>query len=202
MNNYEYIIASLPALSLDWKFGEGDSFGSVVAEIKSRLGKDDGKAVDFLLDGYKEECMTKEFYEASLRHSNTFIRKFFAFDLNVRNGKARFLNKAFGRPPEMDTIQVGAAGEFSREAALGEALAKTDLLERERSLDELMWNEIDQMTRFNYFDLDSILGYIARLHIIARWLELDEKTGREMFVRLVDEVRATFKGVDYVPPQE
>ena len=33
--------------------------------------------------------------------------------------------------------------------------------------------------------------------IIQRWLKLDEQTGREMFRRLVEEVRGTFKGVEY-----
>ena len=69
-------------------------------------------------------------------------------------------------------------------------------------MDALMWDAIGEMTRFNYFDLDVILGFIARLHIVARWLELDEQAGREMFVSLVDEVRSTFKGVEYVAPQE
>lgn len=202
MSNYEYIVASLPAISLEWKFGEGDSFGSLVSQIKSLLDKADRKTVDRLLDGYKEECMTAEFYEDCLKHPNPFIRKFFAFDLHVRNAKARFLNKAFGRPEEQDTIRIPVTGEFAWEARLSDSLAKTDLLERERSMDALMWDAIGEMTRFNYLDLDVILGFIARLHIVARWLELDEQAGREMFVSLVDEVRSTFKGVEYVAPQE
>ena len=32
---------------------------------------------------------------------------------------------------------------------------------------------------------------------IRRWLLLDEEAGRAMFKRLVDEVRGTFKGVEY-----
>ena len=196
MNNYEYIISSLPAISLDWKFGEGTSFDTYVGWIKSQLSGSDIKVVDRLLDGFKDENLTKEFYEAALKDSDRFLKEYFTFDLNVRNGKARFLNKAFERPLDQDTIKL-ETGEFAEGQRLEEALNAPDLLSRERGLDSLMWDKINEITTFNYFDLDAILGFIARLRIIGRWFALDEKTGREMFHRLVDEVRGTFKGVNF-----
>lgn len=198
MNNYEYIISSLPAISLDWKFGEEASFETYVDWIKSQLSEADIKVVDRLLDGYKDENLTREFYEAALKDSNRFLKEYYTFDLNVRNGKARFLNKAFERPLDQDTIKL-ETGEFTEGPRLEEALNAPDLLSRERGLDSLMWDKILEITTFDYFDLEAILGFIARLHIIGRWFALDEKTGREMFIRLVNEVRGTFKGVKYEP---
>lgn len=198
MNNYEYIISCLPAISLDWKFGEGASFETYVDWIKSQLSEADIKVVDRLLDGYKDENLTREFYEAALKDSNRFLKEYYTFDLNVRNGKARFLNKAFERPLDQDTIKL-ETGEFAEGPRLGEALNAPDLLSRERGLDSLMWDKILEITTFDYFDLEAILGFIARLHIIGRWFALDEKTGREMFIRLVNEVSGTFKGVKYEP---
>lgn len=198
MNNYEYIISSLPAISLDWKFGEGASFETYVDWIKSQLSEADIKVVDRLLDGYKDENLTREFYEAALKDGNRFLKEYYTFDLNVRNGKARFLNKAFERPLDQDTIKLETS-EFAEGPRLEEALNAPDLLSRERGLDSLMWDKILEITTFDYFDLEAILGFIARLHIIGRWFALDEKTGREMFIRLVNEVRGTFKGVKYEP---
>lgn len=198
MNNYEYIISSLPAISLDWKFGEGASFETYVDWIKSQLSEADIKVVDRLLDGYKDENLTREFYEAALKDGNRFLKEYYTFDLNVRNGKARFLNKAFERPLDQDTIKL-ETGEFAEGPRLEEALNAPDLLSRERGLDSLMWDKINEITTFDYFDLEAILGFIARLHIIGRWFALDETTGREMFIRLVNEVRGTFKGVKYEP---
>jgi len=198
MNNYEYIISSLPAISLDWKFGEGTSFDTYVGWIKSQLSGSDIKVVDRLLDGFKDENLNREFYEAALKDKERFIKEYFTFDLNVRNGKARFLNKAFERPIDQNTINL-EVGEFTELQRLDEVLNAPNLLSRERGLDSMMWEKILQITTFNYFDLDAILGFIARLHIIDRWFALDEKTGREMFHRLVDEVRGTSKGVNYEP---
>lgn len=198
MNNYEYIISSLPALSLDWKFGEGASFDTYVGWIKSQLSESDQKVADRLLDGFKDENLTREFYEAAVKDGNRFLKEYFTFDLNVRNGKARFLNKAFDRPLEQDTIRLDT-GEFAEAQKLEEALDVPDLISRERGLDSLMWDKITEITTFDYFDLEAVLGFIARLRIISRWFTLDETTGREMFIRLVDEVRGTFKGVKYEP---
>lgn len=198
MNNYEYIISSLPAISLDWKFGEGASFDTYVEWIKSQLSESDRKVVDRLLDGFKDENLTKEFYEAAVKDGNRFIREYFTFDLNVRNGKARFLNKAFERPLDQDTVRLDT-GEFPEAQSLDEALNAPDLISRERGLDSLTWNKILEINTFDYFNLEAVLGFIARLRIIGRWFSLDEKTGREMFIRLVDEVRGTFKGVKYEP---
>ena len=60
-----------------------------------------------------------------------------------------------------------------------------------------MWEKINTLTTFNYFDIDAILGFITKMNIVARWFRLDEQTGREMFQKLVNEVRGTFKGVEY-----
>jgi len=200
-SNYEYIISSLPAISLDWKYGDGASFEGYIDWIKTQLSASDCRKVDELLDGFKDENLVESFYEKALGSSCRFIKEYFTFDLNVRNGKAKFLNKAFGRPAEQDTIRI-ATSEFAEAAALDEALSASDLLSRERNMDQLMWNKIGEITIFDYFNLDAVLAFIAKLKIINRWLSLDEEAGKQMFRQLVDEVRATFTGVNYVAPTD
>ena len=125
MGNYEYIVSSLPALAIDWKFGEGTSFETYVSWIKSQLGNADIDTLDFLLSGYEESTLNKGFYETAFANPNQFIREFFRFDLNFRNAKARFLNKALGRPETMDTIDI-PVGEFTEAGKLDEILSGTD----------------------------------------------------------------------------
>jgi hypothetical protein len=101
-------------------------------------------------------------------------------------------------PEETDQKVLDAVSEEFEEAAdLDTVLNLGDILSRERGIDDLVWEKIDNLTTFNYFDIDAILGFIAKLNIVARWFKLDEQTGREMFKKLVDEVRGTFKGVEY-----
>ena len=206
MANYEYIVASLPDITTGWKFGEKGP-QDYIDEIVSLCSKKDRELIDFLLSGYLDENLNTEFYNTALLHDDKFIREYFRFDLNVRNAKVKYLNKALGRPAEKDVLIFpedaaqavldAAAEEFEEAADLETILNAGDILSRERGIDDLMWEKIDSLTTFNYFDIDAILGFITKLNIVARWYKLDEQTGREMFKRLVDEVRGTFKGVEY-----
>ena len=206
MNNYEYIVASLPDITTGWKFGEKGP-EDYLEEIVSLCSEKDNELIDFLLDGYKDENLNADFYASALTHSDSFIREYFLFDLNVRNAKVRFLNKALGRQADQDVLTFGEEAspavleavdsEFEESADLETVLAQNDILARERGIDDLMWDKISNLTTFNYFDIDAILGFITKMNIVARWYRLDEQAGREMFKKLVDEVRGTFKGVEY-----
>ena len=206
MNNYEYIVASLPDITTGWKFGEKTP-EDYIEEIVSLCSNKDRETITFLMDGYCDEKLNAEFYCEALQHKNEFIREFFLFDLNVRNAKVKYLNKALGREADRDVLTFGEDAapkvleatekEFEEAAALEAVFAQADILSRERGIDDLMWDKISNLTTFNYFDINAILGFITKLNIVARWFRLDEQTGREMFRKLVDEVRGTFKGVEY-----
>ena len=198
MNNYIYIISSLPALSQDWKGPEGFSADEIIAEIKERCSEKDNERIDFFLKGFDSESLCKEFYEEAGTQKSRFVREYYKFDMNVRNVKARYLNAAFGRPADQDVIVLeGQDSSFEEEAKVKAVLEGKDILARERGLDDIMWDKIFDLSLFHYLDMDVIFSFLAKLHIIDRWLKLDEQTGREMFRRLVGEVRGTFKGVQF-----
>ena len=211
MSNYEYIIASLPFLTADFKYTGQAGFNSVLAEIKRDMDDRDYETVEFLLKGFKEEELDADFYAQALRHRNRFIREFFRFDLNLRNAKVRYLNAQLGRPDDMDVLTGEdpdapdadidgfrfSGGEFEEEAKAQSVLAGSDLLAREKGIDDLIWDKADRLATFHYFDLEAVLAYVVKLSIVNRWLALDEEIGRERFHRLIGEVRSTFKGVKY-----
>ena len=206
MNNYEYIITSLPDITTGWKFGE-KSPEDYIEEIVSLCSEKDKAAIAFTLEGFDDEKLDPDFYTAALSHKDRFIREYFLFDLNVRNAKVKYLNKALGRPADRDVLTFPegtpqavldmVSTEFEESAVLDAVLNSEDILSRERGIDDLMWEKIGNLTTFNYFDIEAILGFVTKLNIVARWYRLDEQTGREMFKKLVDEVRGTFKGVEY-----
>ena len=190
MNNYEYIIASLPVLS-EGSAGKVDA-DALVAEIRGHLSPRDNALMDLLLEGYGDGTQDAEFYRRALGCSNGFLRKFFEYDLAVRNAKVDYLNRALGRPEGMDKVVLGEEEpDFDGRAEVDAVLNGSDILARERGLDDLMWQEIDELTRMDVFDIEAILGFTAKLKIIDRWNKLDPETGRELFRKLVDEIRKT-----------
>lgn len=194
MNNYEYLIASLPDITPDWKdTGEmsGDAF---VDWLREGCSDSDRKLIDFLREGFAAENLNKDFYLRALSHRDRFLREYFRFDLNVRNAKVEYLNRELGRTAGTDIFLTDENG-FEEEARLGAVLGSGDILSREKGIDDLMWEKIESLTTFDYFDIDAILGFIAKLNIAMRWNRLDPETGREMFSRIVKEVRGSFTGV-------
>ena len=207
MNNYIYIIAGLPDFTPDWRQGE-KSLDEYLEQTRELLSEKDNKVLDFIVKGFDKDQIGLEFYKEALSHRLGFIREFFQFDLNVRNQKVRYLNQALGRAPEKDILSLRdpeaeetglepEAPEFKEETRLQSILEGKDILARERGIDDLYWEKIDEITLFDYLNFDKILGIMVKMMIIRRWLILDEETGRQMFKRLVDEVRGTFKGVQY-----
>ena len=194
MNNYVYIVSCLPVLTPDTPV-DADQ---IIEEILEQCSESDKAVIGFLLDGFDGEKLDADYYRKALSQESPFLRGYSSYDLNVRNAKARFLNREFERPEETDTISLSEdEPDFEDAPLLADILANPDILGREKALDDLMWKKIDELTTFDYFDRDAILGFIAKLKITDRWLKLDEKTGRELFHRITEQVRASFKGVEY-----
>ena len=207
MNNYVYIIAGLPDFTPDWRQGE-KSLDEYLDQVRELLSDKDNEVLDFIIKGFDKDQIGLEFYKEALSHRLGFIREFFLFDFNVRNQKVRYLNQALGRAAEKDVLKLTdpeaeengletEEPEFKESARLQKILEGNDILSRERGIDDLYWEKIDEITLFDYLNFDKILGVIVKMMIIRRWLILDEETGRAMFKKLVDEVRGTFKGVEY-----
>ena len=212
MSNFEYIISSLPWLTMDYKYAEGKGFQDVLADIRNNLNEKDNRTLGFLLQGFRAENLVPDFYATALKHPSAYIREYFRFDLNLRNAKVRYLNRQLERQPELDVVTGKGmeddedldidgyrfrGGEFEEERKVEDALELPSLLDREKALDDIIWEKADTLSTFHYFDLTAVLAYVSKLHIVDRWLALDEEKGRELFRQLVKEVRGTFKGVHY-----
>ena len=196
MSNFEYIIGSLPYLTPGYHYAEGKGFQDVLGEIRRDLSARDNATLDFLLKGFDADLLDAPFYEEALHGGNRFLREYFRFDLNLRNAKVRYLNRQLARDAEQDVLGIDG-GEFTEAAKVESVLAEADLIAREKGLDDLTWAKVDALSTFHYFDLTAVLAYVTKLHIADRWLALDEARGRELFRKLVDEVRGTFKGVQF-----
>lgn len=194
MNNYEYIIACLPVL----QYGDNQCFQSdayaLSEAIKAQCSDKDGKLIDFLRRGFNPEQMDESFYKEATSHRNAFIKGYFSYDLNVRNAKVDFINESLERPSDTDIVLPERREDeiFDDANLVHSILENTDMLERERALDQLMWDRIDDLTKLNFLDIDTILGFIAKLEIVGRWLRLNEQTGRELFRQFVQDIRQTY----------
>ena len=194
MNNYEYIIAGLPFLSQDGR--EAPDTEAILADIREQLSAADAKTLDFLLSAYAPDMPDTAFYLEARKSRNRFVREFFALDLGVRNAKVEYLNRSLGRPEGTDVVNPDPEKdlpEFDQKPEVDAILETDDILGRERALDNFYWKAADALTVLDVFDLDLILAFVVKLKQVDRWLRVDEATGRELFRKLVKEIKENTK---------
>jgi hypothetical protein len=79
--------------------------------------------------------------------------------------------------------------EFPPAAKLETLFTSANLLERELEIDQLRWNTIDEINRFEYFTIDVVLGYFQKLLLLERWKKIFHSKAaidpREMAKKLV-----------------
>jgi len=183
MANYPYIIASFPDLLLDFERHPLEE-AAVVAEVKGQLSEKDCQLVDWLEFGLDGAHLTKHFYRKVNQAPSRFLVDWFEFDRKLRLAKVAYIeNQPYGEEfEELDKADI--------------IFKVKDLFQREKLLDRLCWDKAAELVEFDVFTLDTILSLLVRLHIAARWNQLDPKAGAELFQQLVDEVRGTFQGIN------
>lgn len=188
MNNYEYITASLPVISREASSLVPDA-AEILEEIREQLSGSDRGIFELLMSSYGPDMPDAELYRRAAGCGNGFIRTFFDFDRRVRNTKVAFINRSLERPAGQDILLLGEDEEFEEDPEVRDVLEKNDLLDREKGLDALYWDFIDEQNALKVFCLDVILGFTVKLKIVDRWLRLDPGKGRELFEKLVKEIR-------------
>ena len=194
MNNYTYIVASLPLLNDNF---ETDSFSydAVKQEIVEQLSDADTQLVAMLEDGFNDEALNAEYYAKTAKSKNGFIRDYFDFDARLRNMKAQYLAKRMGKQADDYIIEMPEE-EFNEEAAIRNILENDDFVTRELQMDRLKWDKASELTTFDYFNINAILAFLVKAKLVQRWSELDPEKGKEMFRQLITEIRGSFEGVN------
>ena len=99
---------------------------------------------------------------------------------------------------KVDNYSIGETNEdFDEYSKLVQILDNKNIIDREQALDKLRWDKIDEIVSFHYFDINIILAFLAKAKIVQRWLDMDKEKGEKLFEKYVNEVRGTFKGIDF-----
>lgn len=194
-DNYVYIVAGLPDIVLDFK-NNNLSYDELSETIKGSATEKDVAIIGLCEQGFDRDALTPAFYQEAVESGNSFLRSYYTFDRNLRNTQVVSLAKKNNTGYEEFIV-----GEFDPEyeecKEVETILSNPNILEREHLLDSLRWEKANKLTTFDYFNIDKILAFLVKLNIAERWNKLDEATGRELFKKLVDEVRGTFQGVEF-----
>lgn len=157
----------------------------------------------------ENDFRTQLLYEEGCKSKNKFVREWFEFNLNLNNvlaaaicQKHKFdIDKVIvGNNEVAQTLRKNGVGKNSNLAVLlpelKEIIALTDiddLLQREKHIDALRWQWIEDNALFNYFDTQAVIAYYLKATILHRWDELSKEKGEEVFRNLINDMKKDIK---------
>ena len=155
-----------------------------------------------------ENILTEMYYAFVLKTKNKFLKQWFEFNQNLNNILIGHNCRKYDLEAERqliggnfvtEAIQKSNAKDFGLDVELpyvSEIITlaeKDNLLAREKGLDQLKWDKVEEITLFDYFTIEVVLAYTIKLDMAYRWLELDEETGRQMFSKIIDDLKSGFE---------
>lgn len=151
-----------------------------------------------------EKALLTAYYEECAKSDCRFLREWSEFDRTLRNVSAAAVARAAGRSIESATIgggdvtdqlQRSSAADFGLrgevayiDAVISAVNDEQNLVEKEHKIDLIRWEQASELAGFDYFNINAILSYLAKINIVARWALLSPKRGREMFERIMAEL--------------
>lgn len=151
-----------------------------------------------------DDLLAALYYAHAMQCGNSFIASWFEFNLNVNN----ILAALTARKYKMDVPSVVVGGtdvcaqlrtSNARDFGLTEQITHfeqimriseiDELVEREKKIDLLKWNWLEDEVFFHYFTIERIFVFLLRLEMIGRWISLDKEKGSELFRQLIQSLK-------------
>ena len=151
-----------------------------------------------------EDKLHGYYYNYAIKCGNSFVSAWCELNLDVNN----ILAALAARNYKMEVSKVPVGDNFVAEALRSsnardfgladdleyfEQLIRindtVDLVEREKKIDLLKWNWMEDNTFFNYFTIEKIFVFLMKLEMIERWVSLDKEKGNELFRQLIDQLK-------------
>ncbi len=152
------------------------------------------------------------YYKHVLQVKNKFLKQWFKFEKDIKNILTAVNCHKYDYDTEQQLISVKHDNEIYEtlikntpkvdlladevpfaNKILQIAESEMDMSEKEKALDNIKWEFLDEYTFFNYFTIEKILSYIIKLEIVERWIKLDNETGKAFFAKLINDVKSSYK---------
>jgi hypothetical protein len=133
------------------------------------------------------------YYDHVIRStSNPFLREYLAFEKLLRNVLAAIRARRKGLPPSDHILgeeeiveQLGRAS--AEDFGLGQEIPWIERLieakgplQLEDTIEQILWDYLDEQTTQVYFDFEVILAYLLKLQLLEKRLALSEERGMEI----------------------
>jgi hypothetical protein len=155
-----------------------------------------------------EQWLLNAFYQEATQHEDTFISSYFSFERDLRNIITALNAQKYGYDKEQQLIgdayinqqllrssaaDFGLAQEYPFVEKLRELIEEQRVPELEHFMDSLLWEYLDELTRFSYFNSHKLLAYTIKLFMVKKWSWLKPDKGKERLHHLTDRMMEHFE---------
>lgn len=144
------------------------------------------------MNSLPENRLAGLYYAYAMKCKNRFVSDWFSFNLTVNNILVALTARKYkfevaplivGDTSICEALRTSTARDFGlgTEVDYLDQLMKIseveELVEREKKIDQLRWNWMEEATFFNYFTIERLFVFLLQLEMIERWLSLDKERG-------------------------
>lgn len=156
-----------------------------------------------------EVKLTQAYHDYMLSFNNAFISNYMSFKRNMKNVFIALHGRKYGVDVYHEFVigsgvivealrksrarDFGLAGEIERLDGMLKLFEETDLQNRGFKIDQLKWDYIEEISFFNYFTIEKVLGFILKLFMVERWMKLSAEEGRKLFERLLQDLDSKYE---------
>ena len=163
-------------------------------------------------DFLHEDRLAALYYAYAMKCRNKFVSSWFAFNLTMNNVLVALTARKFkmdiaplivGDTEVCEALRTSGARDFglTGEVDFLDQLVKIseteELVEREKKIDQLRWNWMEEATFFIYFTVERLFVFLLQLEMIERWISLDKEKGNQLFRSII----ATLKDEVQIPAE-
>lgn len=144
-----------------------------------------------------EEELFGHWYRYGIQQRNRFLSEWFSFNLNLNNVLTAIIcreNKwdidkhLVGESQVTDCMRehindrdFGLTAEWDYYPIVAQIAAEEDIMEKEKKIDALKWDWIEEMNTFNTFSVEVVMGHYLKCEMVERWNMLNVEEGEKAF---------------------
>jgi hypothetical protein len=147
-----------------------------------------------------DDRLAAYYYAYAMKCRNKFVSAWFQLNLTIKNILTAVTCRKYELDPKLyiigdDSVAENLKASNNRDFNLGDEVdflpellrmaEETDLVAREKKIDLLKWEWLDENTIFKVFDMESVFAYLLKIEMIERWTSLDKATGEATFRELI-----------------
>lgn len=159
-------------------------------------------------DQASENVLSWMYYDYMMTSPNKFVSRYAEFSMNLKNLVTALNCRKFGLSVEKEVIgdndfstalrtvntkDFGLSMDYPFVEKVIALMESNNLVDREKGLDMLIWNFLDEAVVFEYFSVEKVLSFMLKLMILERWSKMNSESGRKVFMEMIREFRESFQ---------